>query len=161
MKLSPIFDRRAFTLVEIMIVVGILALLAALALPAFARAKQRAQATVFAAEVKTTVEALEMYQGEHGTLPPPRLEYFAAPEDFAPYLPKTSTWASYSSMGGRWVWFGDILPLMPGRDAVLGIYLPTVSDEQLRMADQALDDGSLATGNYQKNGGWYFAGLDD
>lgn len=160
MKFRRPSARAAFTLVEIIVVVGVIALLAALALPAFARAKQRAQATVFAAEMQSTMDALATYQGEKGALPPPMLAYFQAPPTFVPFLPKKSTWTTYSSMGGRWLWFGDIIPLMPGRDAVLGVYLPDVTDAQMIMADRVLDDGSLTAGNYQKSGAWYFAGLD-
>src|SRR4051812_14817863 len=55
--LSKLQSRRSgFTLVEIMIVVAIIALLAAIAVPSFLRARKRSQAT-------TTLETLRMIDG--------------------------------------------------------------------------------------------------
>lgn len=142
-----------------MVAVGILAMLTAIAVPAFQRAKHQAQATVFAAEMKQTIEALEMYQGEQGQLPASKLAYNTPPDGFSNYLPKNSTLNTYSAMGGRWVWLGGALTVMPGRDEVLGVYMPTVTDAQLEIADRSLDDGSLTTGNFRRSGDWYFAGL--
>jgi prepilin-type N-terminal cleavage/methylation domain-containing protein len=54
MKLNT--SRKGFTLVEIMIVVAIIALLAAIAVPSFLRARKRSQATA-------TLETLRMLDG--------------------------------------------------------------------------------------------------
>lgn len=50
------FNRKGFTLVEIMIVVAIIALLASIAVPSFLRARKRAQAT-------STLEACRQIDG--------------------------------------------------------------------------------------------------
>jgi len=51
----------AFTLVEIMIVVAIIALLAAMALPNFLRARKRAQATVILSALRAIDSAMDQY----------------------------------------------------------------------------------------------------
>ena len=56
MLTSSYKNRQAFTLVEIMIVVAIIALLASIAVPSFLRARKRAQAT-------STLESLRMIDG--------------------------------------------------------------------------------------------------
>lgn len=58
--------RSAFTLVEIMVVVGILALLATLALPNFLRARKRAQATIMKEDLRVMDSAVALYAMETG-----------------------------------------------------------------------------------------------
>jgi prepilin-type N-terminal cleavage/methylation domain-containing protein len=52
---------RAFTLVEIMIVVAIIALLAAIALPSFLRARKRSQATIVKNDLRLIDHAVAQY----------------------------------------------------------------------------------------------------
>ncbi len=71
-----------FTLVEIMIVVAIIALLAAIAIPGFMRARKRTQATHVLEDLRTLDAAVELYAMEknkkHG-------DDFAW-EDLVPYI---------------------------------------------------------------------------
>ena len=55
-----------FTLVEIMIVVAIIGLLAAIAVPSFVRARQRSQATTILNEARMLGDALDQYALENG-----------------------------------------------------------------------------------------------
>jgi len=57
--------RGGFTLVEIMIVVAIIALLAAIAVPGFLRARKRAQATKVLNELRLIDSALDQYAVEN------------------------------------------------------------------------------------------------
>jgi prepilin-type N-terminal cleavage/methylation domain-containing protein len=56
--------RAAFTLVEIMIVVAIIALLASIAVPGFTRARKRAQATRILNDLRLIDAALDLYSIE-------------------------------------------------------------------------------------------------
>jgi prepilin-type N-terminal cleavage/methylation domain-containing protein len=56
--------RTGFTLVEIMIVVAIIALLAAIAVPAFMRARKRAQATQVINDLRLIAAAVDQYAVE-------------------------------------------------------------------------------------------------
>ena len=60
--------RRALSLVELLTVVGILALLAALLLPAFARSRERAKLEGCAARLRQMAVALNLYRGDHDGL---------------------------------------------------------------------------------------------
>lgn len=68
----PINDNRyrAFTLVELLIVVAVIAILAAITLPNFRLASERALKSADAANIKTLATALHTYYVDHGTFPP-------------------------------------------------------------------------------------------
>src|SRR6201986_2342138 len=60
--------RGGFTLVEIMIVVAIIALLAAIAVPNFLRARKRSQATSILNTLRLIDDAKTMYAPDHTSL---------------------------------------------------------------------------------------------
>jgi prepilin-type N-terminal cleavage/methylation domain-containing protein len=60
--------RAGFTLVEIMIVVAIIALLAAIAVPGFLRARKRSQASRIVNDLRMIDSAVEQYALENGKL---------------------------------------------------------------------------------------------
>ena len=62
--------QRGFTLVEIMVVVTIIGLLVALAIPALQRVQRRAQNSSFVSDLRTYARAFETYAMENGTWPP-------------------------------------------------------------------------------------------
>jgi prepilin-type N-terminal cleavage/methylation domain-containing protein len=61
MKHSALRSTRGFTLVEIMIVVAIIALLAAIAVPGFLRARKRSQATRVLNDLRLIDSAVDQY----------------------------------------------------------------------------------------------------
>jgi prepilin-type N-terminal cleavage/methylation domain-containing protein len=65
MKLSNQRSHSAFTLVEIMIVVAIIALLAAIAVPGFLRARKRSQASRVLNDLRLIDNACDMYAIEN------------------------------------------------------------------------------------------------
>ncbi|MEA3209796.1 MAG: type pilus assembly protein PilA [Chthoniobacter sp.] len=73
-----------FTLVEIMIVVAIIALLAAIALPHYSRARRRAQATRTLDDLRLIDGALDLYATENSKQPGATAQWI----DVQPYLKK-------------------------------------------------------------------------
>lgn len=61
---APFRPRRAFTLVELLVVIGIIAVLIALLLPALQRARQQAQQVTCASNLRQMGQALVMYTNE-------------------------------------------------------------------------------------------------
>src|SRR5205823_7483663 len=70
MLLSNTPNRRGFTLVEMLVVIGIIGILAALLLPAVMRAITVARNAAIAVEVNQIASAIEAYKQDKGDYPP-------------------------------------------------------------------------------------------
>lgn len=141
-------DPRGFTLVEIMIVVVIIGLLAALALPAFQRVRANAQSSRFISDLRTFAQAFETYSLKNGAWPP-NAGTGVVPAGMTGELKDAAWTTAKNSIGGRWNWdrnnFGGV--------AVISVANATVSDAQMEAIDAKIDDGDLTTGRFQKVSG--------
>ncbi len=143
----PMLMRRnsAFTLIEIMIVVSIIALLAAIAVPAFMRARQRTQNAKFINALRIATAAIEQYAIEHNGYPVDANKGIIPP-GLATYLDPTLDWTAATPIGGEWDWEFKRF----GVTAAVSVVGPTVSIEQLEDIDSTYDDGDLTTGRFHR-----------
>ena len=133
----------AFTLVEIMVVVVVIGLLAAIAIPAFQRMREKSMAARFINDFRQFDSAFQRFAIESGQLPPAPTGGGVIPPGMAGYLPDTYT--RPSPMGGNYIWSG------PSSNIVL--FGSTATDSIMQQVDAALDDGDLTTGDFTKFGG--------
>lgn len=152
--------RRAFTLVEILIVVVILGILAAIVVPQFSDASEEARRGSFLTNLTYFAEQCEYYAIKTGQYPPDggsgdlpaELEGFIRPDDFENGTP----------IGGVWdTEFND-----NGIGAGVGVHFngigETRDDAYMLLIDGQFDDNDLATGAFRQTAAdrYYYVLLD-
>jgi prepilin-type N-terminal cleavage/methylation domain-containing protein len=147
------FGSRGFTLVEIMVVVVIIGLLAALAIPAAQRTRRAAINSRFLNDLRIVRDAAETYAMENGGWPPDGSS--AIPPELAVYLKKGFDPAS--PIGGTWDWDMNVFGITAG----IAVQGPTISTEQLIEIDKKIDDGDLSTGHFRTRSGGVIYILED
>ncbi len=125
--------RAGFTLVEIMIVVAIIALLAAIAVPSFLRARKRSQASTILESLRNVDAAVDQYAIETQK----RTGQAVAWADVQNYLKRdTPIYAS----GGKDLFGNTIAPLVVDQ-------APQVADATAKVLEDVVDSGFW--GRYQ------------
>ena len=98
-------NQRGFTLIELMIVVAIIGILAAIAIPLYANIQARARIAKAQADARTLASATSMYFAHMGTLPPDLTALNSAltnslGQTAGPFMPSTPAapagWTAYS-----------------------------------------------------------------
>ena len=152
MKTSPLrpprLRRDAFTLVEIMVVVVIIGLLAAIAIPAFQRVQESSQNTRFISDLRTFAQGFETYATKNGAWPP-NAGTGVVPAGMSGEIKDAAWTTAKNTVGGRWNWdFNN-----NGITASISCVNVTASDAQMTAIDAKIDDGDLSTGHFQKVNG--------
>ena len=141
--------RRAFTLVDIMVVVVIIGLLAALALPAFQRVRQRSLATRIANDFRQFSPAFQRFALEYGDWPAATVVDGDTPSNMpAGYLPVA--WGAASPMAGGYTWSGST--------SRIRLKNTNATDAVMQQVDAIIDDGDLSTGKFSRmaTGGYHY-----
>ena len=150
----PPARRAGFTLVEIMIVVVIIGLLAAMAIPAFQRVQRRSQNSRFVSDLRIFSQAFETYSLENDGWPP-NVGPGLVPAGLSGAL-QVSVWTAPTVVGGRWNYDRNI----NGIAVAVSCSGTGIDDARMQEIDAMLDDGDLSTGRIQLIGSRYMSILE-
>jgi type II secretory pathway pseudopilin PulG len=127
-------------LIELLVVVTCLALLASLAMPQLAHARETGEATLMFSRMRTAAVAFEMYSRDHGTFPASS-EPGTMPGGMNSYLERFQ-WTIPSPLGGAWVWDRE----RHGFQAAVSVMGHQGTRRAMTSLDRRVDNGDLETG---------------
>lgn len=141
-----------FSLVEVMVVVMIISMLAALGVPAIIRVKTKAKVSVIVSDLRVFASAFDAHAQESGGWPA-EVDAGVFPAGMSGRLNEVS-WQRKTPIGGKYNWENDQLHGGIRPRAAIAISdtddAPLVEDVDLWLEiDRALDDGNLSTGNFR------------
>ncbi len=145
-------------LVELMIVVLIVSILLAMAVPSYQRVQKKAKAGAIANDFRVFSAVFLSYAHENGSWPA-ETPAGVVPTGISNLEIKTDVWQNPTPMGGKFDW--EYMQVHPGGTSPGGtwraaIAISDTSDtpmlvdlEMYQMIDEALDDGNLNTGSFR------------
>lgn len=154
--------RAAFTLVEIMIVVAILALITTIAVPSWLRARMRAHNAKFINDVRVHSHAVDNYATDNKTYPPdyPPGALDPTPAGMVPfkeYVDDEGKWAQPTPIGGSWDLQGGTGPIV----SAVGATGYTVDLIQMELLDELGDNDDPNSGPMRIDGPGYYYVIEE
>jgi prepilin-type N-terminal cleavage/methylation domain-containing protein len=152
--------RPGFTLIEVLIVIIILGILAAVVVPAFSGMTDEARKGAFIRDLKTYADAIEIYTARTG--------YFVADSSSGEFPPEldgyldAEEWERGTPLGGVW----DVELMEQGITSGVGVHFQGGSNPGnafMADVDARFDDGDLTTGLFrrlQDNSRFYYVMAD-
>ena len=139
--------RAAFTMVEIMMVVVLIAMLVAIGLPAFLQYRNDSQDALYTAHLRIIRDAVKSYNIKSGGFPP-EVNVGVVPYGVTNYL-EDSNWANGTPIGGLWDYDEGLFGVTCG----ISVVAPDRTVSAMLQIDGTIDDGDLSTGYFRSPAG--------
>lgn len=139
--------RQGFTLIEVLIVVIILGILAAVVVPAFSGMTDEARKGAFIRDLKTYADAIEIYTARSG--------FFVGDSSSGEFPPEldgyldASEWERGTPLGGSW----DVELMEQGISSGVGVHFQggaNPGNAFMADIDERFDDGDLNAGLFRR-----------
>ena len=136
---------KGFTLIELMIVIAVIGILAAIAIPNFISYRRKAQIAGVVSDFKYFEKGFIAYAIDEGDFP--NDSHIVLPDlpTMVRYI-DPDVWGKTTYLGGTYNWEGpDSYPY-----AGVSIFESTASQKDFELLDIMLDDGDLTQGKFRK-----------
>lgn len=139
----------AFTIMEIMVVVAVIGILAAIAVPAFFRSAKRTMIGVQESDLRSFDRAFSTFELEKEYFPPSHGTAGEFPDEMEDYMP--TVWKQPAPIGGAYTWINSRGDTPEERIAYIRISGSAgnpiaLTREDLIKLDKKIDDGNTSTG---------------
>lgn len=141
------YRSKGFTLGELLIVVLILGILAALVVPKLTSAAEQSRITASATSMRFIAEAAKRYRLQHGEWPADVVRG-VWPPDFQEYMLEFDL--ATTPVGGKWDW--DNWQRAPRNGVTIAVSILEIDETVMAKIDAELDDGALDAGFVRLNG---------
>lgn len=153
MQTRPPSRCAGFTLIEILIVVVILAVLAAIVIPSFSNATADTRKAAFVGDLRTFEQAIHLFYNDNEVWPPDGGSGMV-PAGLEPYV-RVHKWEDGTPIGGAWD---------NETDDVLGVGMgvhfngsgDTRDADFMVLIDNTVDNGDLTTGSFRQYGDRFY-----
>jgi prepilin-type N-terminal cleavage/methylation domain-containing protein len=140
--------RRGFTLIELIVIIVVLAVLGAVAIPKFVDVSQKAKVTATAGTWKMLTRAVNEYMMMNGDVPPPNVNDGIMPPELKPYFSNDEIATTPPPIGGMWDY--DEWSAYGGGGAGLRVSVSltqsSAPQSTFQQIDAMVDDGNVNTG---------------
>ena len=145
-----------FTLVEIMVVAGIMGIMSLIAIPSYSKMREAVKVEGFVTHLEAIEQSLKLCAILNRGYPPNVYPATIPEGGVEKHLPREFDWTVETPLGGHWNWDAEAKTqwgcFFEYGISVSSVDSPVLSETLFQRVDSRIDDGDLNTGAFRKIG---------